>query len=61
MSVYFEKYDKKKGYRVCGRDMTAKLILFMPVLVLITHVISSVHGSFCGNWKQYFLFEKNGR
>ena len=32
----------------------SNLILFMPVLALITRVISSVHVIFCGSWKQGF-------
>ena len=30
----------------------AKLTQFMPVLAFIKRVISLVHGTFCGGWKQ---------
>ena len=33
----------------------ARHTIFMPVLVLIAHVISSVHIKFYGSWKQSLL------
>ena len=37
-----------------GTRLKGKMVQFMPVLALITSVMSSVHGTFCGGWKRGF-------
>ena len=51
-NICLEKYQKKK---VTVFALEIRWAIFMPVLTLITRVISSVHGTFCGNWNQRFL------
>ena len=52
----FEKnIMKKTGHHACLGDIMAKLTPCMPVLVIITRVVSSVHNTFCCIWQQGFL------
>ena len=53
--VCFENTERKIDHGARLKGKWSKLTQFMPVLALITSVMSSVHGTFCGGWKRGFL------
>ena len=52
----FEKYNKNDRSGCSLKEMQrVNLTQFMPVLVLITHVIHLIQVIFCGSWKRKLL------